>query len=56
MGIIYERAYVTVAATNGKDGDVGLFNVVIRITSYVKVPCDAEVPELGYMYFSRLAA
>jgi len=26
MGAIYERAYVTVAATNGTDGDTGLFD------------------------------
>jgi len=55
MGAIYERAYVTVAATNGTDGDAGLFDGAGQATSYVKVPCDAEAPELGHVYFSRPA-
>jgi len=53
MGAIYEGAYVTMAATSGTDGDAGIFASAGNAIDYVKLPCDAQVPELGHMYFSR---
>jgi len=54
MGTIYERSYLTVAATNNIDGDTGLFHssIVGSAPQYVEFPCDAARSETGSMYFS----
>ena len=40
------------AATSSIDGDAGIFASGGKAVDYVRMPCDAQVPELGHMYFS----
>lgn len=51
MASVYERAYFTIAATAATDGAKGLFQVR-ELHHYVKVLCDFQKPQSGFMYFS----
>lgn len=50
MASVYENSCLTIAATGARDGTGGLFLRSPQGT-YVEVPCDAEDPKLGFMYF-----
>ncbi|KAK0707780.1 heterokaryon incompatibility protein-domain-containing protein, partial [Lasiosphaeris hirsuta] len=49
MGTIYERSYLTIAATSSVDGDGGLFQDT-AVHDHVKFPCGSGP---GHMYFTN---
>ncbi|KAH8744033.1 heterokaryon incompatibility protein-domain-containing protein, partial [Hyaloscypha finlandica] len=53
MGSIYERAYMTIAATSGVNSSSGLFHDGRPV--YVKFPCSPNPLETGYMYFANVS-
>jgi len=50
MGGVYERSYLTIAATSGVNGNSGLFKT--DRPPYLRFPCSPTSPEAGWMYFS----
>jgi Heterokaryon incompatibility protein (HET) len=51
MGYIYEHAHVTLSASAASNGDMGLF-APLQHSEIVKLPCDADDPSKGDMYFT----
>jgi hypothetical protein len=55
MGAIYERSYVTIAASSAIDGDFRLFpgDGLDTPSKYLEFPCDIASPEFGSVYLSH---
>jgi hypothetical protein len=54
MGSVYESAYLTIAATDGRDGDYSLLHPerdLLNDEYVVELLCDPNKPQLGSMFF-----